>query len=759
MSPPDTAVSLEAETEHELARELGFLEAYTIGVGTMIGAGIFVLPSIAAANAGPASMVSFAIGGVVSLLAALSLSELATGMPRAGGSYYYVNRALGSFFGSIVGWGMWSGLMFATAFYMLGFGQYLTFFWGEMPVAAAALLMSLLLIWVNYKGVKETGALQNLIVIVLIGFILVFLSTGVFRVDVDVLRPFNPGGWGAVAATAATVYVTFIGFEVIATSAEEIKDPGRNLPLAMIASVLTPTAFYVLVMLVCTGVLPVDRLAESRIPVADVARQFLGPLGALMMVLGAVLATVSSANASILSAARVNFAMGRDRILTNWLNEVHPRHRTPYRAILVTGGIILVLIVLGVGLETLADVASFAYLVTYALVHVAVIVMRRASPADYRPDFRLPGPLYPIVPALGLVACLGIVASMRPVILALGGSIVAGGVLWFLGYARRRAPEPSLVGEALVAPRERRAGAAARHRVVVAVSNPATEKFILRFAAAVARAHESPELIAVNVVEVPPQTALDQELRFEEERVEVQHRLLRAARSVAEELQVGLRTRAILARDAASALLQVAEEERADEIFMGWSGKIVRREHILGSTIDPIVRRAKCEVVLVRPAARRFRRVVALVGEGPHAPLACLRARAFARMEDLPLLLLNVQDPSGAEGEDPVNRGRILIRAVADRAGLAPEDYGAEVLVGRDVSAAVLEALGASDLICIGATRSTRITQALFGSIPERIGERAAGPVAIVRGPEYRPRTLAQAVVERLGGRIYRGAA
>ena len=300
--------------EQELARDLGFLEAYTIGVGTMIGAGIFVLPGIVAENAGPAGMISFLIGGAVSLLTALSLSELATGMPKAGGSYYYVNTALGSFFGSVVGWSMWAGLMFATAFYMLGFGQYLTYFvpLGSTGVAIAALLMAGLLVGVNYRGVKEAGSLQNLIVILLIGFILVFLAFGVFNIDWGTFRPFNPNGWGAVASTAATVYVTFIGFEVIATSAEEIKNPGRNLPLSMIASVLTPTVFYVLVMLVSTGVLPVAELAESYIPVADVAEGYLGVFGALMMVVGAVLATVSSANASILSAARVNFAMGRD---------------------------------------------------------------------------------------------------------------------------------------------------------------------------------------------------------------------------------------------------------------------------------------------------------------------------------------------------------------------------------------------------------------------------------------------------------------
>lgn len=194
----------DSSSNQELARDLGFLEAYTIGVGTMIGAGIFVLPGIVASNAGPAGMISFVIAGFVSLLTALSLSELATGMPKAGGSYYYVNRAMGSFFGSIVGWSMWAGLMFATAFYMLGFGQYLTYFYGNIPVALSALIMAGLLVMINYRGVKEVGNFQNIIVILLIGFIMGFITFGVFNINWTVFRPFNPEGWGAVLATVSS---------------------------------------------------------------------------------------------------------------------------------------------------------------------------------------------------------------------------------------------------------------------------------------------------------------------------------------------------------------------------------------------------------------------------------------------------------------------------------------------------------------------------------------------------------------------------
>ncbi|WP_123539268.1 amino acid permease [Halosimplex salinum] len=755
-----------SETEQELARDLGFLEAYTIGLGTMIGAGIFVLPSIAAEQAGPASMISFFAGGLVSLLAALSLSELATGMPKAGGSYYYVNRALGPFFGSIVGWGMWAGLTFASAFYMIGFGQYLLpglgqyigFLagWGQMGITVAALVMAALLTAVNYYGVKETGALQNVIVLTLVALILAFLALGLF--SGPTIGEFNPNGWPAVAATIGTVYVTFIGFEVIATSAEEIKNPSRNLPLAMIAAVVTPTLMYVGVMFVSTGTLSIEALTVSQIPVADVATEFMGPIGALAMIVGAVLATVSSANASILSAARVNFAMGRDRILVNWLNEVHDRFRTPYRAITATGILTLVLIAIGVGIGTLAEVASFMYLVTYALVHVAVVVLRRANPEAYDPAFKIPKGLYPIVPILGFVACLAILVQMSIIIQAIGTVIVVFGVLWYLGYARDRALSTSLVGEAIAPEPTAMANGEGRYRVVVPVANPETERDLLRMAAASAHAHEDEhaEVIAVNVIEVPRQTSLSQDLTFEEERVERQQELLESARDIATDLDIGLQTRAIVGRDAGSVILDVIEEENADHVLIGWQGTRSRREHVLGSTIDPVIGRAPCDATLVKlgpEGGRGEGDVMVLAGEGPHAPVSARRAAEFvAASDESSLTLLNVQSPESESDEDlsPTERGEAVIAELAERAGIEYMSYDAKVMVAEDTEQAIIEAAQEYDTVCVGATRSGTISQAVFGSLPEKIGAELAQTVVMARGPEESPMSVREALRRRL---------
>ncbi|PCR90419.1 amino acid permease [Natrinema ejinorense] len=790
-----------SDAEQELARDLGFLEAYTIGLGTMIGAGIFVLPSIAADQAGPASMISFFVGGLVSLLAALSLSELATGMPKAGGSYYYVNRALGPLFGSIVGWGMWAGLTFASAFYMIGFGQYLLpglgqyidllAGWGDLGITVAALVMAAFLTGVNYYGVKETGALQNVIVITLVGLILAFLGFGAS--SGPSIGEFNPYGWPAVAATVGTVYVTFIGFEVIATSAEEIKNPSRNLPLAMIASVVTPTLLYVGVMFVSTGTLSLDALVESPIPVADVATAVMsrfgmlsifgleisiGSLGALAMIVGAVLATVSSANASILSAARVNFAMGRDRILINWLNEVHSRFRTPYRSITATGIITLVLIAIGVGIGTLAEVASFMYLVTYALVHVAVVVLRRANPESYEPSFRIPTLLYPVVPIVGMLACLAVLVQMAidwvPAELGIGTTtltlpvtptpvgiigviIVGAGLLWYHFYARERALSESLVGEAIAPERSPVADGEGRYRVVVPVANPETERDLLRMAAASAHAHdaENAEVIAMNVIEVPQQTSLSQNLAFEEERVERQQQLLDAARDIAADLDVGLRTRAIVGRDAGSAILDVIEDEDADHVLIGWQGTRSARDHVLGSTIDPVIGRAACDATLVKlgpEGGRAEGDIMVLAGEGPHAPVAARRAAEFvSASDDASLTLFNVQPPADDDtGEDLIQQGEVLIDELAQKAGIEYMTFDTRVEVAENVERAILDATDEYDTICVGATQSGTVSQAVFGSLPENIGEHADGTVVMARGPEESPMSIREAITRRL---------
>jgi amino acid transporter len=334
-------------SEDELAKDLGLVSAMTIGIGTMIGAGIFVLPGVAANAAGPAVVVSFIVGGLIAMVNAPSLSDLGTAMPKAGGGYYYINKSLGPLFGSIAGMGDWMGLAFASAFYCIGFGQYLTEFLAlpEIaflnPIQIGALLAGAVFVGVNYIGAKETGGVQTVIVFLLLSILTVFAVAGFFSFDYGTLSGsggLTPKGTGAILPATALVFVSFLGYAKIATVAEELKNPGRNLPIAIIGSVAIVTVIYAILVTTMLGITPWTELSTEA-PVADTAEisfpSSIGPISgvaagaAAVMTIGALLATASSANASILASARINFAMGRDKIVTNWLNEIHPNYATP----------------------------------------------------------------------------------------------------------------------------------------------------------------------------------------------------------------------------------------------------------------------------------------------------------------------------------------------------------------------------------------------------------------------------------------------
>ena len=381
----------EAEVEPhggELERSLRLVEAMAIGTGTMVGAGIFVFPGLAAGQAGPAAMVSFVIGAMIALLVALPTAELATAMPESGGGYYFVSRGLGAFTGALVGLGQWLGLIFASAFYLMGFAYYLADVMRvlglaeSLPIQTVAFVTVVVLTGVSVTGTKNTGNLQNWIVGLLMVILAGFLGHGfldVFGVFGEATVPgeFAPFGVMPIFTTAALVFTSYLGFAQIATIAGEIKDPARNLPRAMIGSVVLVGVLYVLTIFLSTSVVGSENLSGmGETAIVEVARAIFGTVGAGAILTGGLLATLSSANASILSSSRSIFALSRDELVPERFRQINRRFRTPHIALTLTGVPIAGLILFG-KVEVLAEVASLLHLVMYGLICATLIVMRR----------------------------------------------------------------------------------------------------------------------------------------------------------------------------------------------------------------------------------------------------------------------------------------------------------------------------------------------------------------------------------------------
>jgi amino acid transporter len=430
----------------ELERTLGLSGGLAIGVGTMIGAGIFVFPGLAAGRAGPAAAGSFALGGVVALLVALPTSELATAMPKSGGGYYFISRGLGTLAGAVVGLSLWFGLVFATAFYLVGFGYYAIDTLAELGVSlGGGLVIPIALVFgagftlLNVTGTENAAKLQNGVVALLLSILAVVLCWGSLDALGLVGQPsaperFMPFGPFPVLTTAALVFTSYLGFAQVATVAGEMKRPGRNLPLAMVGSVLVVGVLYVLTIFVATSAFGSERLASlGETAMVDVGRHYLGGAGALAIVFGGLLATMSSANASILSTSRAIYAVSKDALLPRWASRINLRYGTPHVALGMAGGPVLVLVATG-QVEVLAEVASFLHLVLYGLICVALLLLRRDEPDWYDPDFRTPG--YPVVPVLGALASFALIGFMQPASQVIGLGIMLATAGWYAYYAR-----------------------------------------------------------------------------------------------------------------------------------------------------------------------------------------------------------------------------------------------------------------------------------------------------------------------------------
>ncbi|ELZ55574.1 MULTISPECIES: amino acid permease [unclassified Haloferax] len=718
-------------TDEELAKDLGPVAALTIGVGTMIGAGIFVLPRDAYGIAGPAVALSFVVGGVISLFTALSASELGTAMPKAGGSYYYVNHALGPLFGSIAGMGNWMGLAFASAFYVIGFGDFLVSVvsipavsLGVVSLSAvqvAAILAGLLFIGVNYVGAKETGALQVVIVITLVVILTAFSILGFLEADLTTLRPFAPselGGYGAVLPGTALVFVSFLGFAKITTVAEEIKNPGRNLPLAVVGSVVIVTTMYAILMIIMASVKPWQELsAAGADPVVEVAQLSfesalgLGGLGAGLIIFGGLLATASSANASILASSRINFAMGRDKLVTAWLNEIHPRFATPYRSIAVTGFIIVFSLVAVDDIKVLAKAGSALHLIVYGLLNLALIVMRESDAPDYDPEFTVP--LYPMTPILGAVFSFGLIAFLDPIEIGLSVLFVVFGIVWYLFYARERTDKRGILSRYVLSRSGEMPDAAVSaastvqpdggYRVMVPLSNPESERDLVSLAGSVAKANDG-TLVGVHIVKVPDQTALES-AREEYDFAEAD-RLLEQARADADELDVDIETHTVLSHRSFEEVFDAAETYNADLVVMGWGPDSHGSPGRAESAVEEMTNALPYDVLVLKDRGFDPSHVLVPTAGGPDSDLSASIASVLREFCDAEIELLHVADDA-AEGER-------FLREWADERGLGDATLTVET---GDVEAAIESHATDASLLVVGATERGLLSRLVGGTV------------------------------------------
>jgi len=731
-----------------------------IGVGAMIGAGIFVLTGIAAGVSGPASILAFALNGAVTLLTAFAYAELATAIPEAGGGYAYVRRAFPGAVGFTAGWMLWFAYTVACSLYALGFaGYFWEFFIKYLPGLAHAtfgvvgengaillvtLLVGIVFVRLNARGAGVTGKAENFLTVTKLIVLGVFIVYGLRRVfaapeqAVASFNPFFPEGMGGVIVAMGLTFIAFEGYDLIATVAEEIKEPEINIPRATFISLGITMVMYLLILFVSlAAVQPPDGRPSWRFlgdygetAIVRAAEGFMPAFGVAIIVFGGLLSTMSALNATIMASSRVAFSMGRDRLLPVAMATIHPERRTPHVAIMATG-VILLAMALTLPIEAVGSAASLIFLLTFSMVNLSVITLRRKAPELKR---RYKVPFYPVVPILGIVLNLYLAVyqfTFQPLAWYVTGGWILVGLLLYYGYFAKQAAvtlpqilEPS------------RPTVAAKHEtVVVPLHNPDHVEVLLDYARPISAARDL-TTTAISVVNVPRQLPIHEGLRFAHHR----EALLKRGRDHAAARETELKTDLVVAHHPHSGILAGARRTGADMLVMGWKGYTDTSDRIFGEVADQVIRNAPCDLVLLKVADTKLpKRCLFPTAGGAHALLAAELLNVLAPAFGMTVTACHVVAP-GASSEERAQAGRWIDKSLARMGPNVEVDR--LVLEGKTIAGAISRASKDFDLVVLGAAREPFFQQVLFGDIPEKVARYSPASVLVVKEYEGHVRSL-----------------
>jgi APA family basic amino acid/polyamine antiporter len=446
----------EAQGKNKLKRDLTAWDLTLLGIGAIIGTGIFVLTGTGALTAGPALVISFIIAGLAAAFSALAYAEFASIVPVSGSVYTYSYATLGEFIAWIIGWDLVLEYLFAVSSVSVGWSGYfqslLSGFGIHLPTALTAapgakegvvtyfnLPAFLIVMGITFllaRGITESKRVNNIMVVIKVLVVLLFIGVGVAYVKPDNWTPFAPFGTGGIFAAAASVFFAYVGFDAVAAAAEETRNPKRDLPRGLLFSLGVCTLLYIVVTLIMTGMVPFMQFKQDIAHPVSLALQIAGQNWVAGFVdLGAILGMTTVMLVMLYGQTRISFAMSRDGLLPKVFSNVHPKYKTPYGTTWFLGTIAGLIGAL-IPLDKLAELVNIGTLFAFTLVSIGVIVLRKTKP-DLPRVFRCPG--VPVIPLLGVAFCLFLMSKLQPITWTAFLIWLTIGIVVYFTYARKHA--------------------------------------------------------------------------------------------------------------------------------------------------------------------------------------------------------------------------------------------------------------------------------------------------------------------------------
>ncbi len=746
----------------ELARDMGLMHVTMIGVGAMIGAGIFVLTGIAAGVAGPALILVFLLNGLVTGLTAMSYAELGSCFPEAGGGYLWVKEALPQPNGFLSGWVSWFAHAVACSLYAVAFGAFAIDLFSvggidisrlvsslgihEEPHALAAkliaVLVTLLFVYINYRGAKETGQAESVVTILKIVIIGLFIAFGVYAIFAGKTEQpwqsqfvgfFQKGPLGIIMAMGLT-FIAFEGYEIIAQCGEEVKNPRRNIPRSIFLSLLIVVPIYLLVAFVALGAVEPEGGGptwqylgqKGELAMIEAAEHFMmGKLGRIIFLVGGLFSTMSALNATVYSSSRVSFAMGRDHNLPGLFARIHQKKRTPHLAVFISGALIILMAV-ALPIEDIASATDAMFLILFIFVNLAVINLRKNRP-DLDRGFKVP--LLPYIPIAATFLNLALAVFLffyRPMGIFVCLGYLAFGIILYNIYAKRKefvakavpvvhAEHPVIVPDPC------------HFHILVPVANENTVGQLQDVAVSLAKAYHA-DITALNVIQVPAQLPASEGRKY----ISRSRDLLARAVDYAEKEDIPVYSLVKLTHNIPKAVIETCTQRKIDLMVLGWEGKKSAYDRVFGTKLDEIILNTVCDLALIcrvpLPDAE-IKRVLIPVSDIRYAILSLKMAEALRPDSRTPIVLFH------ATYSDEI--GEVEARYRADllkmKDEVTPERY--EILIKKTSNAveAILAEVQHLDYVIMGAPEEGLVRRALFGDIPLQIAQETEVPLILTK--------------------------
>jgi APA family basic amino acid/polyamine antiporter len=731
----------------ELSRDLNLFHITMMGIGMMIGAGIFLGVGNAIHHAGPGGVIlTFAANGLIAIFTAMSYAELSSAIPKAGGAYNFARVGFGRQTSFLAGWMEWFASSIAGSAYAVTFALYVwryiialdlftmsdtTLFIAEKSTAA---VIALVFIYINYRGASETGKIGAIFSLGQTIFLLVIGIVGIFIVLKDPSRlqnfdPFLPKGWSRLFVTMGFTYVAFEGYEVIAQAGDETINPKQNLPKAMIYSVFVVTITYVLV-----SFATVVSVKAGQGGVTAPVWEWIGSHGAkgfgesiaqimpfanFLLTIAVIFASTSALNATIFSATRASYALGRDKMLPESIGKVSQKSKTPYIALILTGGII---IFVAVFLNTMdvASTASIMFLFLFFLVNVSVIKIRRNMGDELEYGFMMP--FFPILPILAIIFQVLLVANLHEVsktALIIGPAWVLVGFIIYHFYSKNRASASD--DEIFVLEKEEEITPKKGYNIMVAVSNPMNALGLIKNTYKICGEKDA-NIDLLHMVPVPDHVPLSDADRY----------MMEGKEAITEMMMYltphfNVNSTIKYCRNVARGIVSSVREKRVNLLIMGWHGKSEQKEFQLGSTIDPIVERTPSNVIIFKNASgQKYKRILVPLSGGPNCNFA-LEAAVILSETNAEIVAFHVDN--GKYNYDIQKDVNEIINSM----DIGERSIETHIVKCQSVFQKIMEKSAEFDLIVIGNTGKSIWQNFWQASLPEKIAEECEKPIAMVK--------------------------